>query len=154
MSKKSNFKFYWKCQRACYLLKITIILDFSIFKFSSCWDFNSFSYLRGFPDRPSDKKSACQYWRHTRLEFNPWVRKIWWRRKWQPTSLFLPGKFHGQRSLMGYGRWDLRKSDKTGQLSTPTHTYLKCTNWWFDIFWDDYHINTSTTLYGDCFKKF
>ena len=32
---------------------------------------------------------------------NPWVRKILWRRKWQPTPTFLPGKFHEQRSLVG-----------------------------------------------------
>ena len=32
----------------------------------------------------------------------PWVRKIPWRRKWQPTPLYLPGNFHGQRSLAGY----------------------------------------------------
>ena len=31
--------------------------------------------------------------------FNPWVRKILWRRKWQPTPVFLPGEFHGQRSF-------------------------------------------------------
>ena len=35
----------------------------------------------------------------------PWVRKIPWRRKWQPTALHLPGKFHGQRSLAGYSPW-------------------------------------------------
>ena len=35
----------------------------------------------------------------------PWVRKIPWRRKWQPTALYLPGKFHGQRSLAGYSPW-------------------------------------------------
>ena len=35
--------------------------------------------------------------------FNPRVRKIPWRRKWQPTPVFLPGKSHGQRSLAGYG---------------------------------------------------
>ena len=39
------------------------------------------------------KKSACQC---RRCGFNPWVRKIW-RRKWQPTPVFLPGKSHGQR---------------------------------------------------------
>ena len=33
--------------------------------------------------------------------FNPWVGKIPWRRKWQPTLVFLPGKSHGQRSLVG-----------------------------------------------------
>ena len=35
--------------------------------------------------------------------FNPWVRKMPWRNKWQPTPVFLPGKFHGQTSLVGYG---------------------------------------------------
>ena len=33
--------------------------------------------------------------------FNPWVVKIPWRRKWKPTPVFLPGEFHGQRSLVG-----------------------------------------------------
>ena len=34
--------------------------------------------------------------------FNPWVRKIPWRRGWQPTPVFLPGESHGQKSLVGY----------------------------------------------------
>ena len=34
-----------------------------------------------------------------------WVRKIPWRREWQPIPVFLPGEFHGQRSLVGYSRW-------------------------------------------------
>ena len=41
--------------------------------------------------------------------FNPWVRKILWSRKWQPTSVFLPGKSHGQRSLAGYSPWDCKR---------------------------------------------
>ena len=40
-----------------------------------------------------------------RLRFSLWVRKIPWRRKWQPTPGFLPGKSHGQRSLAGYSPW-------------------------------------------------
>ena len=44
----------------------------------------------------SSKESACQC---TRLEFHPWIRKIPWRRKRQPTPVFLPGKSQGQRSL-------------------------------------------------------
>ena len=40
-----------------------------------------------------------------RCKFNPWVRKIPWRRKWQPTPEFLPGKSHGQRNLAGYSPW-------------------------------------------------
>ena len=37
--------------------------------------------------------------------FDPWVGKIPWRRKWQPTLVFLPGKSHGQRTLVGYSTW-------------------------------------------------
>jgi len=40
-----------------------------------------------------------------RYEFNPWVRKIPWRREWLPTPVFLPGESHGQRSLAGYSPW-------------------------------------------------
>ena len=41
-----------------------------------------------------------------------WVRKIPWSRNWQPT-IFLPGKFHGQRSLVGYRSWGHKESDTT-----------------------------------------
>ena len=47
----------------------------------------------------SGEESACQGRRH---RFDPWVGKIPWRRKWQPTPVFLPGESHGQRSLVGY----------------------------------------------------
>ena len=40
--------------------------------------------------------------------FGPWVRKISWRRKGQPTAVFLPGESHGQRSLVGYSPWGHR----------------------------------------------
>ena len=39
---------------------------------------------------------------HMRQEFDPWVRKIPWRRAWQPTPVFLPRESHEQRSLVGY----------------------------------------------------
>ena len=39
------------------------------------------------------------------MVFDPWVRKMPWRRKWQPTPVFLPGKSHGQRSLEVYVPW-------------------------------------------------
>ena len=52
------------------------------------------------------------------------VRKIPWRREWQPTSVFLPGKFHGQRSLVGYGQWGRKQLDRTeGLTHTHTHTH-------------------------------
>ena len=50
--------------------------------------------------------------------FHPWVRKIRWRREWQPTPVFLPGEFHGQRSLVGYSPWGHRESDMTEQLTS------------------------------------
>ena len=48
--------------------------------------------------------------------FNPWVRKIPWRKKWQPTPVSLPGKCHGQRSLVGYSPWGHKESDTTERL--------------------------------------
>ena len=50
-----------------------------------------------------------------RCGFDPWVRKIPWRRKWQPTLVFLPGKPHGQRGLQGYSPWGHKESDMTEQ---------------------------------------
>ena len=49
--------------------------------------------------------------------FNPWVRKKPWRRKWQPTLVFLPGKSHGQRSLVSYSPWGRRESEMTERLN-------------------------------------
>ena len=46
-------------------------------------------------------------------EFDPWVRKIPWRRTWQPTPVFLPGESHGQRSLGYYSPWSHKESDTT-----------------------------------------
>ena len=45
--------------------------------------------------------------------FNPWVRKIPWRREWLPTPVFLPGELHGQWSLMGYSPWGRKELDTT-----------------------------------------
>ena len=53
----------------------------------------------GFPGGFSGKESVHQC---GRLMFDPWVRKIPWIRKWQPTHVFLPGKSNGQRSLVDY----------------------------------------------------
>ena len=46
-----------------------------------------------------------------------------WRRKWKPTPVFLPGKFHGQRSLEGYSPWGHKVSDTTEHVHTHTHTH-------------------------------
>ena len=65
------------------------------------------------------KKKTCLQCR--RLGFSPWVRKIPWRRKRQPTLVLVPGKFHGPRSLAGYSPWG-RKSRT--QLSNRTTTNI------------------------------
>ena len=44
---------------------------------------------------------------------DPWIGKMPWRRAWQPTPVFLPGKSHGQRSLVGYSPWGRKESDMT-----------------------------------------
>ena len=48
-----------------------------------------------------------------RCWFHPWVRKILWRREWLPTAVYLPGKSHGQGSLVGYSPWGCKESDTT-----------------------------------------
>ena len=48
--------------------------------------------------------------------FDFWVEKIPWRRKWQPTLVLLAGKFHGQRSLVGYSPWGRKESGMTERL--------------------------------------
>ena len=61
-----------------------------------------FSYKMDFPGGAGDREPACRRRRHKRHRFSPWVGKIPWWRPWQPTAVFLPRKFHGQRSLEGY----------------------------------------------------
>jgi len=51
-----------------------------------------------------------------RVRLSPWVRKIPWRREWQPTPVFLPGEFHGQSSLEGYSSWGHKESNTTERL--------------------------------------
>ena len=55
---------------------------------------------------------------------NFWVRKISWRRKWQPTPVFLPGESHGWSSLVGYSPWGRKESDTTERLHF--HFSLSC----------------------------
>ena len=59
----------------------------------------------GLPWWLSGKESACPCRRHKRCRFDHRVRKIPWRRVWQPTPVFLPGKLHGQSHLAGYSQW-------------------------------------------------
>ena len=56
---------------------------------------------------------------------NPWLGKNSWRRKWRPTPVLLPGKFHGQRSLVGYSPRGCKKSDTTEWLHFTSLTLAK-----------------------------
>ena len=56
-------------------------------------------------------------------------RKILWRRKWQPTSVFLLGQSHAQRSLVGYSPWGRGESDMTEQLGTQLSFQLAGQSW-------------------------
>ena len=56
----------------------------------------------GFLGGTSGKEPACQCKRRKRCSFDPWVRKIPWRKAQQSTPVFLPWESHGQRSLVGY----------------------------------------------------
>ena len=77
-----------------------------------------------FPCGANREELACQCRRPKRCEFNSWVKKIPWRRKGQPTPVFLPGELHGQRSLAGGSLWGRKDSDTTERLSTHMHVYL------------------------------
>ena len=74
----------------------------------------------GFSGSSAGKESAC--------DTETWVRKIPWRREQLPTPVFLPGEFHGQRSLAGYSPWCPKESDMNGFhftlkiLLTEVHT--------------------------------
>ena len=75
------------------------------------------------------KESACQCRRLKRRGFNPCVEKILWRRKWQPTPVFLPRECHGQKSLAGYSPWSHKELATTERIHTHTHTHsviIKC----------------------------
>ena len=59
---------------------------------------------------------------------DPWVRKISWKREWQPPPVFLPGESYGQRSLAGYSTWGYKELDTTEQLAPFFFSILSNTN--------------------------
>ena len=86
---------------------------------NKCGDLKGPRYNRGLPKWLSGKEPACQCRRHA---FNPWVRKIPWRKDRPPIPVFLPGESHEQRSLAGYSPWGQKESSMTEQLSTKCPT--------------------------------
>ena len=72
---------------------------------------SGYMYVEGFPGAQMVKNPPAM--QETRPGFDPWVRKIPWRREWKPTPFFLSGELHGQRILAGYSPWGHRDSDTT-----------------------------------------
>ena len=75
---------------------------------------------KGFPGGTSGKEPACQCRRCKRHRFDPWDRKIPWRRAWQPTLVFLSGGFQGQRNLAVYSPQRHKESD-TNEATELAH---------------------------------
>ena len=76
-----------------YLLNYVCLYIYHIYSYASVYMNEASQVVKSLPANTGDVK---------RSGFNPWVRKIPWRRKWQATPVFLPGEPHGQRSLAGY----------------------------------------------------
>ena len=81
-------------------------------------------FTQGLPWWPSKEPTFTVWGGCRRPRFDPWVGKIPWRREWQPTPVFVPGKSHGQRRLAGYSSRVHKKSDMTEWL---THFHV-CPN--------------------------
>ena len=82
-----------------------------------------------YPGGSEVKASACSF---LRPGFNPWVEKIPWRRKQQPTPVFLPWESHGWRSLVGYSPWGHKELDTTERLQFHFQgiSFSSPNSWW------------------------
>ena len=108
----SGSVFYFKTNRVKQQIILTILwvdaVFNTIFAFSLECNRDLTQFTLGIPRWCSGKESAC-------LAGDTgdagWLKKIFWRRKWQSTLVFLHGKSHGQRSLAGYSLWDHKESD-------------------------------------------
>ena len=83
-------------------------------KYKGTYFVRTFDADLGFPGGSDSKESAWNTGDHT---LDPWVGKIPWRRKWQPTTVFFPGKSHGWRSLVGCSPWGHKESHMIEQLT-------------------------------------
>ena len=82
-----------------------------------------------YPGGASGKEPSCLCGELKRCRLDPWVRKIPWRRAWQPTPVFLPGESHRQRSLTGYspqGHKELDMTEGTQHSRAQHATQRRC----------------------------
>ena len=87
--------------------------------------FKGVQRMLGFPGGASGEEPICQWRRHQRHGFDPWVGEIPWRRAWQHTPVFLPGESHRQRSLVASQRV---RHDWSDLPCTSTHILDRHTN--------------------------
>ena len=94
-----------------------ILIDFKLY-------YQAVVLKTGFPGGSAVKNPSARQetWRHS---FNPWIRKIPWRRKWQPTPVTLPRKSHGWRSLAGHSPWGCKELDTTERLNNKNSTQYR-----------------------------
>ena len=86
--------------------------------------YSSHLVSQGLPRWLICEEPTCQCRRHKRHRFDPWVRKIPWRRAWLPTPVFLLEESHGQRSLVGYSPRGHKESGVT-EVTSRTHSEPK-----------------------------
>ena len=81
-------------------------------------------YMWGFPGGASGKEPPGNAGVARDTGLIPGSGRVPWRRKWQPSPVFLPGESHGQRSLADYSLWGRKGLDTTERLSTHAHMYM------------------------------
>ena len=103
------------------------------------------------------RESECQWRRCRRCGFVPWVGKMPWSRKWQPTPVFLPGKLHGERTLAGHSPWGHQESDATEHARIHSvWTHLDNTNsslQWVDLREGERRASLSRSLLWDILNQ-
>ena len=90
-----------------------------------CFLYQEVSFIRAFPDGASGKEPVCQCKSHKRCRFDLGVGKIPWRRAWQPTTVFLPGESHGQRTWWATVHSVTKSQTQFRRFSTCTHILYK-----------------------------
>ena len=76
----------------------------------------------------SGEESACQCRRHW---FDPWIGKISWKRKWQPTPVVLPGKSHGQRNVASCSPWGWKRVGHNWVTKQQQITLILCCMYYY-----------------------
>ena len=118
------FPIYLPWRDGTKVIQFYMYLYMCVFQYKHTYTY-IYTHIWGFPGVTSGKEPACQCRRLKRHGFDPWVRKIPWRRAWQPTPIYLPGESHGQRSLVRYSPWGCKGLDTT--------EWWTLTDWYTDI---------------------